>query len=400
MQKRFIFDITIQAMIASTAAHICATHRTFFTTSSPYLHHLDWLSRCDPAILAAGNFNVSRQPSLFFPKKRDIDVPHWRRKVTGMKHTLLIKVCSFLSLLTCLLGLASFMSSHSVFAQRNSLPPAQRFLSSGSSDWTMFDFHDSRFNAQERTLNTTNVSQLSLAWSTALTKMSGGPTIEMVVADGIVYTTSLRVSGHNALVAVREQTGTVLWQHTLPLKDGPMGGHYYLSFADGLVYLNGAASLEAYTAATGTLRWSRAIDPEYGINVEHGVLYVESSLGYPQGQSSVYALDAHTGKTLWSVVLAQNLYSSSPAFASGILYVGSVDGTLLALNATNGHTLWTASLGTNNAIITAPVVDHGIVFVEGDSTGLFAFNATTGKERWFAPSDPYTGSPAVAYGMV
>ena len=306
-----------------------------------------------------------------------------------MKHFSLFKAFSFLACLTCLLGLVAGLTSHTVFAQQSHfLTQTQRPLASDSSDWTMFDLHNSRFNVQEHTLNTKNVSRLSLAWSTSLTSISSGPTIEMVVAHGVVYTAASLPSGHNALIVVSEQTGSVLWQQTLPARDGPIGGHYYLCSTDGLVYINDAGSLEAYTATAGTLQWQRAIAPEYGINVEHGVLYVESSLGYPQGQSSVYALNAHTGKTIWNVVLTQNLYSSSPAFANGILYVGSVEGILLALNASNGQTLWTASLGTNNAIITAPVVDHGMVFVEGDSTGLYAFNATTGKERWFAPSDP------------
>ncbi len=228
-----------------------------------------------------------------------------------MNHCLIFKVLSFLALLTCLLGMASFMTSHRVLAQNNLSTQKQHPLSSSSSDWTMFDVHNSHFNVQEHTLNTTNVSQLSLAWSTSLTPMSGGPTIEMVVVDGVVYTTASLPSGHNALIAVREQTGTLLWQRTLPSRDGPMGGHYYLCFADDLVYINAAGYLEAYTATTGTLRWRRAIAPEYGVNVEHGVLFVESSLDYPKGQSSVYALNASTGKTIWSAVLSQNLYSSS-----------------------------------------------------------------------------------------
>ena len=303
-----------------------------------------------------------------------------------------------LALLTCVLGSAVFVSTGAVFAQGERPPtPEEGSTPLTTSDWTMFDFHHSRFNASEQRLSRTNVSQLSLAWSHAT---GTGTTTEMVVASGIVYTTSPNTTTNAFLDALSEQTGQLLWQRALPSRNGPIGGRYYLSVADGLVYLNDGAFAEAYTAATGTPVWSRAIDPLYAMVIQDGVLYVQSMLGSPQGQSSMYALNAHTGKTLWSVILAQNLYSSSPTVADGTVYIGDVDGTLIALNATNGQTRWTASLGTNTAIITAPVVNNGLVFVEGDSTGLFAFSARTGKQRWFVPSDPYTGSPAVAYGMV
>jgi len=265
----------------------------------------------------------------------------------------------------------------------------------------MFDFHHSRFNANEQTLSAANVSHLSLAWSiTPSTTAVGGPPTEMALANGIVYTTSPNATSNSSLDALDEKTGKFIWQRTLPSRNGPDGGIYYLAVATGLVYINDGSNAEAYNAATGAMVWSNSILPMYAMVIANGVVYTQSGLGFPNGQSSVYALNAKTGKTLWSVVLQQSLHSSSPAVANGVVYVGAVDGTLIALNASNGHTLWTTSLGANNAIVTAPVVNNGEVFVEGDGTGLFALNATTGKQLWFASSHPYGGSPAVAYGMV
>ena len=319
-----------------------------------------------------------------------------------MKHSHLFKLLSLLSLLTCFFGTASLLSGQAAFARagQHNQPGVSRSTTTNS-DWTMFDFHHSRFNANEQTLSTANVSHLSLAWSiTPSTTAVGGPGTEMVVANGIVYTTSPNATSNSSLDALNEQTGKFLWQRVLPSRNGPGGGRYYLAVANGLLYINDGSYAEAYNAATGTKIWSRSIVPYYAMAIVNGVVYVQSGLGYPNGQSSVYALNAQTGSTLWNVVLQQDLNSASPAVANGVVYVGAVDGTLLALNASTGKTLWTASLGTNNAIVTAPVVDNGAVYVEGDSVGLFAFNANTGKRLWFAPSDPYGGSPAVAYGKV
>ncbi len=316
-----------------------------------------------------------------------------------MKRSHLFKVFSLLALLACFLGTVSAISHHAVFAQT-----AQLTLSVGSrpaaasSDWTMFNVHHSRFNAGEKTLSPSNVSDLSRAWSVAPSKnLEGGTSAELAVANGMVYTASPNSIPYNSLEALNEQTGKVLWQRGLVSRDG---GQYDLAVVDGLVYINDGPYAEAYNAATGTPVWSRNIAPEYAMVIDNGVVYVQSNLGYPKGQSSVYALNAKTGRTLWDVVVQQRLSSASPAVANGIIYVGAIDGTLLALHASNGTTLWKAFLGTNNAIVTAPVVDNGAVYVEADSTGIFAFNAQTGKRLWFAPSDPYASSPAVAYGMV
>src|SRR2546421_3198793 len=280
-----------------------------------------------------------------------------------MKHSHHFKLLSLLSLLTCFFGTASLLSSQAVFAKAgHNNQPGVSWSTTINSDWTMFDFHHSRFNANEQTLSTANVSHLSLAWSIRpSTTALGGPITEMVVANGIVYTTSPNATSNSSLDALNEQTGKFLWQRLLPSRNGPVGGRYYLTVANGLLYINDGSYAEAYNAATGTKIWSRSIVPWYAMVVVNGVVYVQSGLGYPNGQSSVYALNAQTGTTLWNVVLQQDLQSASPAVANGVVYVGAVDGTFLALNASTGKTLWKAFLGTNNAIVTAPVVDNGAV---------------------------------------
>jgi outer membrane protein assembly factor BamB len=318
-----------------------------------------------------------------------------------MKSSHVFRLFAVLSLLTCFFGTFSLISHHMAFAKTvQHLSSGKPGTFSSNSNWTMFNVHHSRFNANETTLNPANVSKLALAWSVApSTSVVGGPSTELAVDNGVVYTAGPNTIPYNSIEALQANTGVILWQRGLPSRDGP-GGSYYLSVAAGLVYINDSSYAEAYDAATGTPVWSRAIMPEGAMVVDQGVIYVQSNLGYPKGQSSLYALNAKTGQTLWHVVLQQNLSSASPAVANGVVYVGAIDGTFLALNANNGKTLWTAFLGSNDAIITAPLVDDGTVYVEADSTGLFAFDAQTGKRLWFAPSDPYVGSPAVAYGLV
>jgi len=62
----------------------------------------------------------------------------------------------------------------------------------------------------------------------------------------------------------------------------------------------------------------------------NGVVYVGS------GDDNVYALNADTGAKLWSYTTGGGVYDSSPAVANGVVYVGSDDKNLYALNAKNG----------------------------------------------------------------
>ena len=65
----------------------------------------------------------------------------------------------------------------------------------------------------------------------------------------------------------------------------------------------------------------------------NGVVYVGSDDG------NVYALNAATGAKLWSYTTGY-VVTSSPAVANGVVYVGSGDGNVYALNATTGTRLW------------------------------------------------------------
>jgi outer membrane protein assembly factor BamB len=81
--------------------------------------------------------------------------------------------------------------------------------------------------------------------------------------------------------------------------------------------------------------------------VATGVVYVGSD------DNKVYALKASTGALLWSYATGDYV-SSSPAVANGVVYVGSWDGNVYALNANTGVLLW--SYTTGGAVFSSPAV--------------------------------------------
>jgi hypothetical protein len=126
--------------------------------------------------------------------------------------------------------------------------------------------------------------------------------------------------------------------------------------------------------------------------VAHGVVYAGSA------DDSVYALNARTGAKLWSYATGGTVFSS-PAVAKGVVYVGSYDNSVYALNAKTGAKLW--SYPTGFQIYSSPAVANGTVYVGSFDGNLYALNAATGARLWsFAAPGGFFSSPAVANGVV
>jgi outer membrane protein assembly factor BamB len=62
---------------------------------------------------------------------------------------------------------------------------------------------------------------------------------------------------------------------------------------------------------------------------------------------------------------------SSPAVANGVVYVGSEDGNMYALNAATGAKEW--SYTTGNSVISSPAVANGVVYVGSNDQRVYAF---------------------------
>ena len=75
--------------------------------------------------------------------------------------------------------------------------------------------------------------------------------------------------------------------------------------------------------------------------------------------NNVYALNASTGAKLWSYATGAGV-QSSPAVANGVVYFGSGDDNVYALNASTGAKLW--SYTTGGCIDSSPTVVNGVVY--------------------------------------
>jgi outer membrane protein assembly factor BamB len=127
--------------------------------------------------------------------------------------------------------------------------------------------------------------------------------------------------------------------------------------------------------------------------VANGMVYVGSE------DHNLYALDAASGHKHWSYETGDSISFSSPAVANGMVYVGSEDHNLYALDAASGRKHW--SYQTKGFIDSSPAVVKGIVYVGSTDGSLYALDAASGRKQWSYQTGYYVASsPTVVNGVV
>lgn len=119
----------------------------------------------------------------------------------------------------------------------------------------------------------------------------------------------------------------------------------------------------------------------------------------PSGVSRLWSVDTSEGAEHWSFAFDETASPlSSPAVVGGIVYVGSVSGTLYAIDADSGTTRWTVQDAGSHS--SSPAVVDGVVYA-GAASSLYALDAASGSEQWqFITEGPSFSSPAVVDGVV
>jgi quinohemoprotein ethanol dehydrogenase len=160
------------------------------------------------------------------------------------------------------------------------------------------------------------------------------------------------------------------------------------------------------------LAWAIDLPPGYSMSqpiAVQGVLYVTT------GYSVVRAINAVTGQQLWSYDPgAADIAGERLRFSWGTrgltwwndkIYIGTVDGRLIALNAKTGQPVWTAQTyaktDQGRYITGAPRIFNGMVVIGhgGADVGpvrgyVTAYDAETGEQKWrfwTVPGDPAKG---------
>lgn len=152
----------------------------------------------------------------------------------------------------------------------------------------------------------------------------------------------------------------------------------------------------ALDTQTGKEVWKKPL----GGSVFYPAVLNEEMVFFGTDAGFFYGLDRKTGQERWSFGPEQRhltvqkscvqceLKFGPPIIANGIIYVGSFDHSLYALEALTGQLKW--KFETNDSILNAPLLSNGKLYVGGRDVYLYVLDPQTGKEmqRYLVPVDP------------
>ncbi|MCP4724197.1 MAG: PQQ-binding-like beta-propeller repeat protein [bacterium] len=135
--------------------------------------------------------------------------------------------------------------------------------------------------------------------------------------------------------------------------------------------------------------------------VEDGIVYFGS------GDTHIYALEIKTGIEKWRFKTEDSVHST-PAVSNGMVYCGSWDSYLYALDAESGKEIWKFDTGQDDenrlyeGVQGSPAVYNGTVYICSRSPFVFAIDAATGEKKWeYTTGGPWIPtSPATVNGVI
>lgn len=128
------------------------------------------------------------------------------------------------------------------------------------------------------------------------------------------------------------------------------------------------------------------------------LVLVEDIIYFGSSDGKVYALDAVYGEKKWEFDTGGKIWTSL-AVKDGIIYAGNYDGRLHALSRQDGRPLWEIELPA--ALASSPVASEGNVFFGAFDHYLYAVDGDNGKERWkFEGGNWFWADPVVKDNVV
>jgi len=113
--------------------------------------------------------------------------------------------------------------------------------------------------------------------------------------------------------------------------------------------------------------------------VVDGVMYIGSD------DNSVYALNANTGAQIWKYTTGDDVRSSATVTGDS-LFIGSYDGYLYCLKTTDGSLIWQKKAYTSGDVKACPTVAYNTVFATWhgmfEATNTVGLDIKTGTEKW------------------
>lgn len=189
--------------------------------------------------------------------------------------------------------------------------------------------------------------------------------------DGNLYS----LSQNDGALNWKFEAGGKIFSHPLVHE----GFIYILSDDGSLNKLDSSNGSLIWTFDTGGHEWTRKLpideNPGWdtsvsGVTISGNIVYTGSADGH------LFAIDANSGTEKWRFKTDGPIHSI-PIVADEMIIFGSYDHHVYALNAANGELNW--KFNTGQMIVSSPVYENGLVIIGSRSADLYV---ATGIENW------------------
>jgi len=208
-------------------------------------------------------------------------------------------------------------------------------------------------------------------------------------SGGIAYSKSILMvaNAHGNLMALNADTGTLMWEYTFgaPVRSSP------LIIQDKLVVLlSRDNNAYAFDMGTGRLLWiSRSSVGKIGVLDNISPAYYEGTIVLPLASGELSAVDSVSGNPLWveyadpstgimAVTFMAGEIISSPTITDSRVFVGTLPGTLTAIDLSLGNIIWHRKLETRNSVW----VSGRMMFVTTVEGKLLCIDSYSGFTVW------------------
>lgn len=185
----------------------------------------------------------------------------------------------------------------------------------------------------------------------------------VAVADGVAYAAVGTDAGVGELYALDAATGDQRWGAGFPRTGARYVGNVATpTVADGRVFFATDNALYALSL-DGTQQWRVAIDGfTPGNYTEQSPAVADGTVYFPDGDG-LSAFDAATGRRRWTFDAPAATVSSSPTVAGDVVYVGTEEAGVYALDAGSGDPVGQYRSSPDVRVVVPPVAVDGRVYV-------------------------------------
>jgi len=223
------------------------------------------------------------------------------------------------------------------------------------------------------TIYAVDLAKGKVAWTAELSRPVA---TQPAFTDGtvVVGLQASREEPHPTVVALDASSGEERWRADDASQAAIVST---ASIADGTVYVaftgGQESSIDAFALDTGGRRWRTRFPRFFDLTAATPPLVSDDAVYVTDAQGETYRLDPATGTRTWEFALNEGVLRTAPIAVGDHVLVGTVDGSLVALEASGGDLVWRDDGDGSPLRALAVAGDRVIAVRAGAGAGLVAF---------------------------